>query len=106
VGAVTDRRHGPAVALFAEVVAALHGPGRMLPSASPVAVGRSPASTQWVKVPRVASGSSHSTASSTAPSGTPDHFRAGDRLSWSFMADRDRLVLAKGRAAQLDAGHR
>src|ERR671911_1400739 len=37
-----------------------------------------------VKVPLGASGSSQSTASSTASSGTPDHSRAGDRLSWSL----------------------
>ena len=44
---VPDRRQGAAVAFLAEIVTAFHGRGRMFsPSASPVAVGWSPASTQ------------------------------------------------------------
>src|SRR5205807_3033905 len=47
----------------------------------PVLVGVRPVSTQCTKVPPGASGSSTTTASSTAPEGTPLHERGGDWLS-------------------------
>src|SRR5215216_1179415 len=107
VRTVTDRRHGAAVALLAEVVAALNGRGRALALSQSgrgrLDVGEHPVgerATGGVGI-LAEDGQFHSFLRHPGPLQS-----RGQIVVVLGVAGRDRLVVAEGGAAQLDAGHR
>src|SRR4029453_6790002 len=106
VRTIPDRRHGAAVAFFSEVVAALHGRGWMLPFGQPgrgrLEPGQHPVNEGATRGVGVLAEDSQLGSLLRHPSHIQGRWKGVMVLG---MVGRDRLVVTKGRATQLDPGH-
>jgi hypothetical protein len=106
VRVVADRRQGAAVAFLAEVVAALHGRGRMLPLGQPsrgrLEPGQHPMNEGATRGVGILT--QHGQLDRLFRHAGPLQGR-GQVVVVLGVAGWDRLVITEGGAAQFDAGH-